>query len=55
MNMKTRPANLKYGIWEEHTKPSYWARWLLSYILIICFMVGAFAGVVLTLVLIGSV
>ena len=55
MTMKHRNAHLKYGIWEEHRRPSYWAKWLLSYILIICFMVGAFAGVVLTLVLIGSV
>ena len=54
MDMKKRPANIKYEIWEEHAKPSYWARWLLSYNSI-CFMFGALAGVVLTLVLLGSV
>ena len=54
MDMKKRSANLKYGIWEEHAKPSYWARWLFSY-RCTCFMVGALAGVVLTLVLLGSV
>jgi len=52
MDMKKRPANLKYGIWEEHTKPSFWARWLMSYHST-CFMFGALAGVVLTLVLVG--
>jgi uncharacterized BrkB/YihY/UPF0761 family membrane protein len=54
MDMKKRPANLKYGIWEEHHKPSYWARWLISYHFT-CVMVGALIGAVLTLVLIGSV
>ena len=54
MTMKHRNAHLKYGIWEEHAKPSYWARWLLSYHFT-CFMVGALAGVVLTLVLLVSV
>jgi len=52
MNMKKRTANLKYGIWEEHTKPLFWARWLMSYHST-CFMFGALAGVVLTLVLVG--
>jgi len=52
MDMKKRTANLKYGIWEEHTKPSFWARWLMSYHST-CFMFGALAGVVLTLVLVG--
>jgi len=52
MDMKKRPANLKYGIWEEHAKPSPWARWLLSYHFT-CFMFGALAGFVLTLVLVG--
>ncbi len=54
MNMKKRSANLKYGIWEEHHRPSYWARWLLSYHFT-CFMVGALAGVALTFVFLGSV
>lgn len=53
-NLKKRTANLKYGIWEEHAKPSPWVKWLLSYHFT-CFMFGALVGVVLTLVLIGSV
>ena len=54
MNMKKRPANIKYGIWEEHHRPSPWARRLLSYNFT-CVMVGALIGAVLTLVLLGSV